>query len=45
MTRFNKTLRELNEEEEFSALVNWTLNKLPLLHSIDLRQKEQMPSI
>ena len=39
MTGFNKTLRELNEEEEFSALVNWTLNKLPPFHSIDLRHK------
>jgi len=39
MTESNKTLRELNEKEEFSALTNWALNKLPPFHSMDLRQK------
>jgi len=39
MTGFNKKLKELSEEEEFSALVNWTLNQLPPFHSIDLRHK------
>jgi len=39
MTEFDKTLRELNEKEEFSALVNWSLNKLPPFHSMDLRHK------
>jgi len=39
MTEVDKPLRGLNEKEEFSALVNWALNKLPPFHSMDLRQK------
>jgi len=39
MTDDDKTMKELNEKEEFSALVNWALNKLPSFHSINLRQR------
>jgi len=39
MTEVDKPLRELNEKEEFSALVNWALNKLPPFQSMDLRKK------
>jgi len=39
MTDADKALRELNEKEEFSALVNWALNKLPPFHSMDLKHK------
>ena len=39
ITGFDKRLKELNEEEEFSALVNWALNKLPYFHSMDLRRR------
>ena len=35
MTDVDKPLRELNEKEEFSALANWVLNKLPQFHSMD----------
>jgi len=39
MAEIDKPLKELNEKEEFSALVNWALNKLPPFHSMDLRQR------
>jgi len=39
MTDYDKALKELNEKEEFSALVNWALNKLPQFHSMDLRHR------
>jgi len=39
VTEYNKVLKGINEKEDFSALVNWVLNKLPLFHSMDLRHK------
>jgi len=39
LTGSDKRLKELNEEEEFSALVNWALNKLQYFHSMNLRHK------
>jgi len=39
MTNMNRPIRKLNEEEEFSALANWILNKLPLRCSMNLRLK------
>jgi len=33
----NKPLKQLNDEEEFSALANWVIHKLPLLQSMILR--------
>ena len=36
VTRNNKQMKEMNEEEEFSALVNWAINKLPEYEDIDL---------
>jgi len=33
----NKPLKQLNDEETFSALVNWAIHKLPKLHSMVLR--------
>jgi len=35
----NKPLRQLNDEEIFSALANWAIHKLPILHSMILRIK------
>jgi len=39
VTEYDKVLKGLNEKEEFSALVNWVLNKLPPFHNMDLRHK------
>jgi len=39
ITGFDKRLKDLNEEEEFSALINWALNKLQYFHSMDLRYR------
>ena len=39
MTEVEKPLKDLKEKEEFSALVNWALNRLPPFYSMDLRQK------
>jgi len=39
LTDHDKALKELNEKEEFSALVNWALNKLPQFQSMDLRHR------
>jgi len=33
----NKPLKQLTNEETFSALVNWALHRMPKLHSITLR--------
>jgi len=37
MLNENKPIRILGEEEEFSALVNWAINKLPDLQNMILR--------
>jgi len=39
MTDDGKPLKQLKDQEEFSALVNWAINKLPLFQSMDLRLK------
>ena len=39
MTEFDKKIGELNDKEEFSALVNWAMNKLQPFHSMDLRHR------
>ena len=39
MTDDNKTMKELTEAEEFGAIANWIVNKMPYYHSVDLRQK------
>ena len=33
----SKPLRQLNDEETFSALANWAIHKLPILHTMILR--------
>jgi len=38
MTEFDKPLKTLTEKEEFSALANWALNKLPPFQTMNLRQ-------
>ena len=39
VTRDDTLLKEMNEEEEFSALVNWAINQLPEYEDMDLRYK------
>jgi len=39
VTKNDKPLKEMNENEEFSALVNWTINQLPEYEEMDLRYK------
>ena len=39
VTENDKPLKEMNEKEEFSALVNWAINQLPAYESMDLRNK------
>jgi len=38
-TEYNKKLKDLNEKEEFSTLVNWMLNKMPAFQRMKLRHK------
>ena len=35
----NKPLKQLNDKESFSALVNWAIHRMPRLHSMVLRVK------
>jgi len=37
MVNENKPLKQLSDEETFSALVNWSIHKLPMWHSMILR--------
>jgi len=37
MVNDSKPLRQLNDEETFSTLINWAMHKLPSLHSMILR--------
>jgi len=39
ITEYDKPLKELNEKEEFSALINWAINHLPVAESMDLRHR------
>jgi len=39
VTEDDKQLKEMNEKEEFSAMVNWAINQLPSYESMDLRYK------
>jgi len=39
VTEDDKPLKELNEKEEFSTLVNWAINQLPSFESMDLRHR------
>jgi len=37
ITKENQAIKKLNEDEEFGAVVNWALNKLPQFHHMNLR--------
>ena len=37
ITKENQAIKRLNEDEEFSAVINWALNKLPPFHRMNLR--------
>jgi len=39
VTEDDKPLKEMNEKEEFSTLVNWAINQLPSYESMDLRHQ------
>jgi len=36
VTEYDKPLKELNDKEEFSTLINWAINQLPSFESMDL---------
>jgi len=39
VTEYDKPLKELNDKEEFSTLINWAINQLPSFESMDLRHR------